>query len=185
MLEDTEIVRLYCARDQRAIAETQRKYSPLCGSIAMNILRNREDSEECLNDTWHRAWNTMPPQRPASLAAYLGRIVRNLALDLYRKRRAAKRYGGAELLLSELAECVPAREGGVLCSEEELSGVIDGWLRGLAAGDRRLFLRRYWYGEGVGELAQSLGERPGRLSLRLFRLRGKLREHLEKEGIAL
>ena len=185
-MEDGVIVELYWQRDQRAIGASEEKYGGLCRSLSWNILQSREDAEECVNDTWHRAWNTMPPQRPASLAAYLGRIVRNLALDLYRKRRAARRGGGgAELLLSELAECVPAREGGVLCSEEELSGVIDGWLRGLPPGDRRLFLRRYWYGEGVGELARSLGERPERLSLRLFRLRGKLREQLEKEGIAL
>ena len=185
MLEDEEIVRLYWARDQLAVVETQRKYTPLCGSIAMNILQNREDSEEFLNDTWYRAWNTMPPKRPGSLAAYLGRIVRNLALDLYRKYHAAKRYAGLELLLSELEECVPVPGQGTFCSEEELSGIIDAWLRELPGEDRQLFLRRYWRGEGVQEMARAAGVRANQISLRLFRLRGKLRQHLEKEGVSL
>ena len=88
-MEDLEIVGLYWARDQLAIAESQRKYGSLCGGIAMNILRNREDAEECVNDTWGRAWDNIPPQRPGSLGAYLGRIVRNLALNRMRKNEGA------------------------------------------------------------------------------------------------
>jgi len=184
-MEDLEIVGLYWARDQLAIAESERKYGALCGSIAMNILHNREDSEECVNDTWGRAWDSIPPQRPGSLAAYFGRIVRNLALNLWQKGRAQKRGGGAELLLSELGECLPEPDGGVLCEEERLSGILTGWLYGLPEEDRILFLRRYWYGDSLESLAKARGTGANHLAVRMHRLRKKLREHLEREGVTV
>jgi len=185
-MEDLEIVSLYWARDQLAIAESEKKYGGLCGGIAMNILHSREDAEECVNDTWGRAWESIPPQRPNSLAAYLGRIVRNLSLNRWRKNRAARRGGGGlDLLLSELGECLPEPGEGVLCEEERLSGVIAAWLEGLPAGDRTLFLRRYWYGDPLDCLAKARGTSGNHLAVRLHRMRKKLREHLEKEGIAV
>lgn len=185
-VDDREIVGLYWARDQLAIAESQRKYGGFCSGIARNILRSREDAEECVNDTWGRAWESMPPQRPQSLGAYLGRIVRNLSLNRWRKNRAARRGGGElDLLLSELEDCLPAPGEGVLCPEEELSGVITAWLEGLPPEDRSLFLRRYWYGDPVSLLARARGTTGNHLSVRLHRLRQRLREHLEKEGVAV
>lgn len=185
-MEDVEIVGLYWARDQMAITESERKYGALCGSIAMNILHNREDSEECVNDTWGRAWNNIPPQRPDRLGAYLGKIVRNLSLNRWRMRRAEKRgSGGAEVLLSELGECLPEEGSGLLCEEEQLSGVIARWLLTLQAEDRVVFLRRYWYGDSLEAIARARGTGANHLAVRMHRLRGRLRAYLEKEGIAV
>ena len=175
-MEDVEIVGLYWARDQLAIAESQQKYGSLCGGIAMNILHNREDSEECVNDTWGRAWESMPPQRPERLGAYLGKIVRNLSLNRWRMRRAEKRGGGeAEVLLSELGECLP----------EPGEGVIARWLEGLPEEDRVLFLRRYWYGDSLESIARARGTGANYLAVRMHRLRRRLRSHLEREGVAV
>ncbi len=109
-MEDAAIVALYWQRDPQAITETDGKYGPFCRRVAQNILTLPEDVEECVNDVWHRAWNTMPPQRPDSLRAYLGRIVRNLSLDRWRREHTQKRGNGMELLLSELEECVPTAQ---------------------------------------------------------------------------
>ena len=185
-MEDVEIVGLYWARDQLAIAESQQKYGSLCGGIAMNILHNREDSEECVNDTWGRAWESMPPQRPERLGAYLGKIVRNLSLNRWRMRRAEKRGGGeAEVLLSELGECLPEPGEGLLCEEEQLSSVIARWLEGLPEEDRVLFLRRYWYGDSLESTARAQGTGANYLAVRMHRLRRRLRSHLEREGVAV
>ena len=185
-MEDTAIIDLYWARDEGAIAETDRKYGPLCRRVAINILVSREDSEECVNDTWHRAWDTMPPQRPDSLRAYLGRIVRNLSVSRLRARTAQTRGGGLEIMLSELEDCLPA--GGTPEREVEageLAGAISAWLRTLSTDDRALFVRRYWYGDGVSALAGEWGCSANQISKRMLRLRQALKARLEKEGFDL
>ena len=185
-MDDLEIIGLYWARNQLAIAESEKKYGGLCGGIAKYILHSPEDAEECVNDTWGRAWESIPPQRPNSLGAYLGRIVRNLSLNRWRKNRAARRGGGTiDLLLSELEECLPEPGEGVLCQEERLSGIISRWLEGLPPEDRTLFLRRYWYGDPLGPLAKARGTTENHLSVRLHRLRKKLLEHLKGEGVSV
>ncbi len=181
-MEDSEIIALYHRRDEAAIAETELKHGPFCRRVAMNILSNRQDAEECVNDAWLAAWNRMPPDRPASLRAFLGRITRNLSISRFRKNRAQKRYSGIETMLSELSECVPAGREDDEIERRELSGTISEWLCGLDADDRTLFVRRYWYGDGVAELARERGVPPARLSKRLQRLREGLREVLEREG---
>ena len=147
----------------------------------MNILHSFQDSEECVSDTYGRCWDTMPPQRPGSLRAYLGTIIRNLSISRYRASRAQKRFGGAEVLLSELSDCVPAPA----FTPEELSELISRWLDGLGEEDRALFLRRYWNGDAVKDLALELGVRPNALTKRLLRLRESLRRSLEREGVAV
>ena len=109
-MEDTKIVELFFARDEKALSETQSKYGPFCRNIAWNLLLNREDAEECVNDTMHAAWNTIPPTRPHSLRAYLGGITRKLALMCFRKRTAKKRDGGIALSLEELSEVIPSAQ---------------------------------------------------------------------------
>lgn len=185
-MEDSEIVALYWARDEAAIEETQRKYGPLCRSLAKSILQADEDAEECVNDALHHAWNAIPPQRPDRLGAWLGKVTRNLALNLWDKNRAQKRYGGIEALLDELADCVPA-PGGVERELEgqELSAAIDRWLRALPREDRVLFLRRYWYGAELRELAVERGVSPNRLAQKMLRLRRSLKNTLEKGGFSL
>lgn len=185
-MEDDAIVALYWARDESAISETSQKYGPYCRAIAWNILGNREDAEECVSDTWHHAWNAMPPQRPNKLPPFLGRIVRNLSISRWRRERARKRYSGMELLLSELEDCLPAPQDveGAL-EAKELTESVERWLEGLERDDRVLFLRRYWYGDEVKALARRRGVRPNQAAKRLQRLRERLRRHLEQEGIPI
>lgn len=182
-MEDEAIIQLYFDRNQEAIRETEGKYGGLCRRVARNILTIREDAEECVNDTYLAAWNTIPPQRPRALAAFLGRIVRNLSISRYRTYRAQKRYDGMETMLSELEDCVPARETVETEMERaELGEAISLWLDTLPQTDQHLFLRRYWYGEAVGDLARQAGITPNQASQKLLRLRRALREILEAKG---
>lgn len=182
-MEDGEIVELYWRRDESAVSETEEKYGALCRSVAQNILKSAQDAEECVNDALHQAWTAIPPQRPDRLGAWLGKVTRNLALNAWKRDRARKRQGGMTALLDELAECVP---GPVTVERElerkELAAAIDSWLRGRSKEDRTLFLRRYWYGVELQELAAERGISPNRLAQKMFRLRRSLKQTLEKEG---
>ena len=185
-MEDLRIVELYRRRDEQAIVETDCKYGAYCRRISENILSLREDADECVNDTYHAAWTHIPPDAPLSLRGYLGRIVRNLSLSRYRKNRAAKRYEGMELLLSELNDCVPAPD----CPEKTLEGAelteyLNAWLRSLDADDRALFLRRYWYGDSVKSLAAAAGCTANQMAQRMLILRKRLRGFLEKKGVSI
>ena len=183
-MEDEKIIDLYFQRDETAIRETEAAYGKLCMRIAMNILSIRQDAEECVNDTWYSAWERIPPTRPLSLRSFLGRITRDGAISRWRSEHAQKRFDGMELLLSELDECVPASTNPEAETEAaELSERIAAWLRALDADDRALFLRRYWYGDGVAEMAKERRERANSVSQRLLRLRKRLRETLESEGV--
>ena len=185
-MDDLAIVELYHQRQEQAIAESDKKYGVLCRSIAQKLLTLREDAEECVNDTWHAAWNKMPPDRPQSLGAFLGRITRNLSVSRWRREHAQKRYEGMEILLSELEDCVPA-PGTVEedLNRQQLAQSISAWLDRLTEEDRWLFIRRYWYGDPVKELAANRGERANALSQRLLRLRKELRAFLETEGVEI
>ena len=185
-MDDSQIVALYFRRDENAITETDRKYGPFCRRVAENILTAREDAEECVNDTYHAAWNAIPPEEPRSLRAFLGRIVRNLSISRWRAGRAKKRYHGMEVLLSELDDCVPAGDSPAEeLDRAALAEAIGAWLEGLPAEDRRLFLRRYWYGDGVNLLAEETGRTPNQMARRMLRLRKSLRQALEAEGVSI
>lgn len=185
-MDDQQIIALYHSRSEAAIRETDRKYGPFCRRIAMNILGIPEDAEECVSDTWHTAWRQMPPERPRSLKAFLGRITRNLSVSRFRAARAQKRYKGLEILLSELEECIPAA-GGVEHTVEvqELGESISNWLERLPEEDRILFIRRYWYGDAVKELAAEKKCTENQMAQRMYRLRGQLKMYLESEGVTL
>ena len=185
-MEDAAIVALYWSRDEAAIAETDKKYGPYCRAIARNILSVREDAEECVNDSYHHAWNAMPPQRPDRLPPFLGRIVRNLSISRWRRERAQKRYAGLESLLSGLEECLPAPQDVERTVEgRELTRRVEVWLEGLTRDDRAVFLRRYWYGQEVQALARAWGVSPNQMAKRLQRLRKSLKRDLEQEGFAV
>ena len=185
-MEDTAIIELYWLRDENAVGETDKKYGAFCRKIASTILDLHEDCEECVSDTWWKAWDTMPPQRPQSLKAYLGRITRNLSISRLRQNRAQKRDAGATSMLSELEDCKPSG-GGVEQEIErgELTRIIENWLMSLKAEDRALFVRRYWYGDAVSDLAFRLGVKPSQLAKRMYNLRLNLKETLEREGVVL
>ena len=182
-MEDNHIIDLYWSRSESAIAETEGKYGAYCRSIAYGILHNHLDAEECVNDAWLRAWGAIPPQRPGKLSAFLGRITRNLALDRYDYNNAAKRSVEFDQLLSELSDCIPDRRDDY--AQTELTEILNGFLRTLPREKRNLFLRRYWHCQSVEELAKLYGMSQGAVKSSLFRIRNKLRAHLEKEGVGI
>ena len=186
-MDDKEIVALYWARDERAIDETKTKYENYCRAIAYNILGNREDADESVNDTYLGAWNSMPPHRPEFLSAFLGKITRNLALKKWRTASAEKRGNGElALALDELQECVTS---GDLVVEEiqvkELATIIDGFLREIPEVERRVFVRRYWYTDSVRDICKQFGYGQSKVKMMLYRTRKKLLEKLMKEGVML
>ena len=186
-MEDSQIIDLYWARLEQAIQETDTKYGGYCRAIAHNILKSMEDSEECVSDTWLRAWNAMPPQRPSVLSAFLGRITRNLSLARYKAARAEKRGGSSfPAALDELSECVPA--GGSVeqtMDERELGQAIDRFLRTIPEKQCSLFLRRYWYAESILQIAERYSLKENTVKSILFRTREQLRKFLQKEGVAV
>ena len=185
-MEDAVIVQMYWDRDEGAIPATDRAYGALCRSLSRSIVGSPEDAEECVNDTWHAAWTSMPPQRPHSLRAWLCRVTRNLSIDRWRRKTSRKRGEGAEVLWEELEDCIPGHPSAEEVVEgRELARLLDGWLGGLSREDRVLFLGRYWFGESVKALAKRRGVSQNRVSQRLFRLRKNLRDKLEKEGVML
>lgn len=185
-MEDSQIMDLYWDRNENAIAETNRKYGALCGSIAMNLLSDREDAEECVNDTWIEAWNRIPPQRPESLKAWLCRIVRNISINRWRKNHAQKRYQGMDRILDELEDCVPSpRNVEQEIEDAELGKCISTWLLSLPKEDQVLFVLRYWHGRALNELADKWNIPAPRLTKKMYRLRLSLKAALEREEIYL
>ena len=185
-MEDKTIIELYWARNENAIPATAEKYGSQCRGLSCRILQDPQDAEECVNDTWLRAWNTMPPQLPRSLRAYLLKLVRNLSIDRWRADRTEKRGGGAEVLSLELEDCLPpAPSAEEMTEARELAAMLERWLLTLSRQDRYVFLRRYWFGDSVKELAGQLGRPPNHVSKALYRLRQELRRYLEGEGVIL
>ena len=182
-LDDEKIVELYYSRSESAISETEARYGGYLFSIAKGITGSQEDAEECVNDTYLRAWNSIPPARPTHLGAFLARIVRNIALDRISRRDAQKRGGGElTLMLSELEETLPDTDGEAT-SSEVLSAIIDSFLRELGTRERAVFIRRYFYAEAVSDIAKECGISYRNATSMLHRTRKKLRARLEKEGI--
>ncbi len=185
-MEDLQIINLYFERSETAIAETAAKYGRFCRNIALNIISVAEDAEECVNDTYLQAWNSIPPQRPEKFRAWLGRVVRNITINLWRRNHRQKRYAGMEQLLDELEDCIPSPETVERQIEgKELTEAINTWLASLCRDDRVLFVRRYWNGQAVNDLAEEAGMEPKRLARRMYGLRQKLKAALEKEGYVL
>lgn len=186
-MNDTDILDLYWERNEQAITETQKSYGNYCYSIAFHILHTREDSEECVNDTWMRAWNAIPPGRPGRLGLFLGTITRNLSFDKWKHKNAIKRGNGEmEAALEELVECVPSAFSTEDAVEEaELRRTINRFLGTLPERDRNIFLRRYWYVEECREIAERYCMKLNTVKTTLFRIRCKLKDYLEQEGIVL
>lgn len=186
-MEDSAIIELYWSRDQTAVAETAKKYGTYCRYIARQILQNDWDSEECVNDTYMNAWNSIPPKRPPALGAFLGKITRNLALNLYAKNIAQKRGGGqCDLVLEELEECLsPRRTDADPTGDIVLRDAMAAFVAGLDETRRRIFLRRYWYLSPIKEIAQSFGMSESKVKTILMRTRNELKQLLQREGIYL
>ena len=175
-MNDQDIIDLYFARNEQAIAETDKSYGKVCMQVSMNILDSRPDAEECVNDTYLRAWRSIPPERPPVLRLFLGKITRRLAIDKYRANRSRNR--GLEVALDEIAEFLPAREE----DDTELPALLADFLASLPAEERNFFILRYYHGHSVARLSKAFGMKPNNLSARLYRTREKLRAYLAERG---
>ena len=178
---DLRIIDLYFARDEQAITETDRHYGGFCMRISLGILDDRREAEECVNDTWLKAWNSIPPTRPRSLRAFLAKIVRNLSLQRLEYNKAARRNRDFEIALEELGDCIPMRD------EEagQLPDLLNSFLDTLPESEWQLFCGRYWHGHAVKELARAHGLTPKAVTMRLSRTREKLRTYLNERGYHL
>ena len=183
-MKDHEIIDLFFERSEQAIADLDRKYGAAVRGVSAGILRDRQDVEECVNDTYLRVWSLIPPQRPEHLGAFCCRIARNVSLDRCDFNSADKRSSRYGAALDELAGCVP--DAATVESEvdaRELATAIDRFLEGLSRDDRCMFMQRYWRGAAVADVARQMGLTAHAVSVRLFRIRRKLKDHLMKEGI--
>lgn len=185
-MEDEQILRLFFARSEQAITETQRTYGAYCRTIAGNILGNPEDCEECLDDVYMKLWEQIPPRRPKSLRAFLGAVTRNTALSMYRTYHAEKRGGGIpSVALSELEECIGGSGVEERLEESRLVALLNRFLADLPRENRIVFVKRYWYLSPIRSIAQDLGATEGKVKMTLHRTRKQLKRYLEKEGIDL
>ncbi len=183
-MDDQQIVELYWQRSEAALSETAAKYSGYCHAIAYGILHDREDAEECVNDTYMEAWNSIPPHRPGVLSTFLGKLTRRLSIDRLRHKTAQKRGGGeVPLVLEELGECIANDDDPVGAYEKKRLGeIIRAFVGNLPETQRRIFICRYWHMEPIGTIAARLGWSESRVKSMLARTREKLRRILVKEG---
>ncbi len=185
-MEDKAIIELFWARSQQAIAETADKYGQRLHRLSMNILHNHEDAQECVNDTYHATWNTLPPQKPDFFFAYLARLARNFSFGRYDYNHAKKRTATIVTLSRELECCIPASDELEQKSESaEIGKALSAFLREQKKEMRRVFIQRYWYAQSIRDIAKDCGISESKVKSMLFRMREKLRIYLEKEGITI
>ena len=186
-MTDEQIIDLYWRRDEAAISQTAARYRPYCYAIAYSILSTAQDSEECVNDTYLRAWESMPPQRPGRLQMFLAKITRNLAFDRFKAQRAKKRGGGEmHAVLEELSGCIASGsspEQQLL--GKELENAVAKFVRELPKQDGNIFARRYFYVESIDQIAQRYDMSANTVRVRLSRMRRSLKDYLRKEGLIL
>lgn len=186
-MDDNGIIQLYWDRNDQAISATSEKYGYYCKSIAKNILSNNEDAEECVNDTYMNAWNSMPTHWPRQLSTFLGKITRNLSFNKYKHDHAEKRGGGEiTLVLDELADCVSDIDDvEQIIDRQELAKAINTFVRSLSLEKRNIFVRRYWYADSVLKIATDYGMLQGTVSKTLERTRKQLKAYLTERGFEL
>lgn len=186
-MDDEKIIALYWARSETAISETANKYGRYCHYIAYNILHDDSDSEECVNDTYLQAWSSIPPNRPPVLRVYLGKLTRNISLNLYKYLTAEKRgKGQVPMVLDELYECIPSPDSGEkIVDDIVLADVLNDFLSSLSTEQRKIFMGRYWYLRPIREIAAEYGMGESKVKMSLLRSRQTLKRFLEAGGIAL
>ncbi len=183
-MDDEAIIELYFARSERAIQETDAKYGPACRALSRQIVGDRRDAEECVNDAYLGAWNAIPPARPHPLLTFLCKIVRHISISRWRANAAQKRSGAGDVPLEELAECLPSAASVEDAVEtEELTRLLDRFLEGLSREDRVIFLRRYWFCDSYARIAARTGLTEKNVSVRLARVRRRLKNYLTEQGV--
>lgn len=184
-MTDAELIALYFSRSELAIRATDAQYGKYCYQISHNILQNREDAEECVNDTYLKVWNQIPPARPKIFSAYLGRITRNLSIDMWRRNTTLKRgKGRMTLAVDELTYCIPGKDDPeTFCMNRELGEILNRFVGSLSQAERRVFVCRYWYLDSIHDIAAYSGFSPSKVKNMLFRIRKRLKDYLEKEGV--
>ena len=181
-MTDDQIVQLFLERSESAVVQTKTKYGKYCFSVAMNILNNNEDSEECVNDTYLKAWNCIPPHKPSILSAFLGKITRRLALDMYRRKNSEKRGGRVIEVSEELADCIVfSNDIEKHIDEIVLTEIINEFLKQISEEQRRIFIRRYWHFCSIKEIATENSMSQSKVKMSLLRSRNQLKTILEKE----
>ena len=185
-MDDSKIIDLFFERSEQAIFELSGKYGPICRKVAENILNNRLDAEECVNEAYLAVWNTVPPQKPDPLLTYLCRVVRNIALKKYHENTAAKRNSVYDVALDEIAECVSSPVSVEAEVEaKEISETINGFLASLSRADRIMFVRRYWHADSIADIASLFNKSDHYVSVRLSRIRKGLRQYMQNKGVSL
>ena len=184
-MDDHKIIELYFSRDERAIKETDLKYGKLCHSIANNILKNNEDSEECVNDTYIGIWNTIPPEKPNHFMAFVCKIARNLALKRLESSMRQKRSQATVISFSELEEILSDDSIAADIGNEEIGKAISAFLRKEKADSRKVFIRKYYFFDSISEIAERYGFTESKVKNMLYHTRSKLKEYLIKEGIEI
>lgn len=183
-MEDAQIIELYFQRSENAIVQTDKKYGRYCYTIAYSILRNASDSQECVNDTYLRVWNAIPPARPSRLSVFIGKITRNLSINRLEKENAKKRSEKNEVILEEVDNflCDPMTD---IHDSVFIKNTVNSFLAGLSKRDRKIFVQRYWYMYTSVEIAKELGVSDSFVRVKLLRLKEDFRKYLEKEGVEL
>ena len=185
-MDDRKIIELFFERSEQAIVELSKKYGSVCTKVAFNILNNRQDAEECVNDAYLGAWNTIPPKNPNPLLSYVCKIVRNLSIKKYHVNTAAKRNSIYDVALEELENCFSSSAS---VEDEfnanELARIIDCFLSTIDEEDQIMFVRRYWYSDSISDIAKRFNISNNNVSVRLLRIREKLKAHLQKEGLKI
>ena len=184
-MEDNQIIDLYFSRNESAITETANKYGRLCFGIANNVLHSQEDSDECVNDTYLRVWNAIPPTVPQCFKNFICRIVRNLSLTRYEYNTAKKRTKEIEVSLTEIEAVIPGKSVSENIGEEQLGGILSEFLDTLSQDARVIFVRKYWFFDTVGEIAQRFKFSENKVKVSLHRTREKLRGYLSERGITV
>ena len=182
-MEDREIVSGMRARKENAIRAAEEKYGAYCRKIAGNVLSNAEDVKECLNDVWLAAWNSIPPNEPENLKTYLGKLTRELSVDRFRTNHRKKRVPEEKIeAIDELEEMIGSSDVEASVLEAELAGIVSAFLRSLPEKECDVFLRRYWFFDGIRDISKRYGYSESKVKMTLFRIREKLKTRLKKEG---
>ncbi len=183
-MEDNKIIDLFFERSEKAIIELSNKYEPVCMKVSMNVLNNKQDAEECVNDSYLAVWNAIPPEKPNPLIAFLCKIVRNISINRYKYNSMKKRNSNYDLCLEELEDCVSDSA----CTEDnvsasELSGYINDFLESLNETNQMLFVRRYWFMDSYADLSTLTGFKEGAIRTRIARIKNDLMKYLIERGV--